>query len=250
MRLRIRTRERMARRVADLIARFSECLAEFERREEFPGPSLYFHLRTISRLRSHRDANSVLEDERYFEYLYATLTSWGLHRMGPGNAKLTDFDLFSKSARELFGRVSELFGRSILNVSELFGRSILNLSDREAHEAATVIGEAIGCQTGLTKSKTVLVANSKAIHHFLPDLVPPVDRAYTLKFFFERVDAPGSAAETFKTLFPCFVKVAAEREESIRAAVAKSASLGGPGAWNSGHAKVLDNALIGWMRLR
>jgi len=232
------TREHIAQRVADLAARFSECLAQFQRGEAFPGPSLYFHLRTISRLQSHRDANGVLEDEQYFEYLYATLTSWGLHRMGPGNAKLMDFSVFMESARELFKRVSGFFGRSILS-----------LDDHEVGEAAAVIGDAIGRQTGLTKAESVLVANSKAVHHFLPDLVPPIDRAHTLMFFFQRKNPPGSAKETFEIVFPHFVKIGKSTSRLIREAVAKCASAQGPTGWNSGHAKVMDNALIGWVRL-
>lgn len=35
------------------------------------------------------------------------------------------------------------------------------------------------------ESNARLVGNSKALHHLLPELVPPVDRQYTVKFFTE-----------------------------------------------------------------
>ena len=31
-----------------------------------------------------------------------------------------------------------------------------------------------------------IVANSKALHHLLPALVPPIDREYTFRFFYDR----------------------------------------------------------------
>ncbi len=238
MKLQLQTRERMARRVADLSARFRECLARFGGGEEFGGPSLHFHLRAISRLRSHTDADRALDDEQYFEYVYAALTSWGLHRMGPGNAKLTDFSGFRQSAGELFRRASRFFGRSVLD-----------LDDHEVGEVAAVIGDAIGRQRGLTKAESVLVANAKAMHHFLPDLVPPIDHAYTLMFFFQRTTLPGPASETFEMLFPRFAEIGKSAGTLIREAVTRSSSPAGPCGWNSGHAKVVDNALIGWMRL-
>jgi len=65
----------------DLIANFDESLAAFETRTLFTGPSVYFHRKTRRML----DAGSVaecLESESFLETLYATLTPWGLHRMG------------------------------------------------------------------------------------------------------------------------------------------------------------------------
>jgi hypothetical protein len=35
----------------------------------------------------------------------------------------------------------------------------------------------------VSESGATVVANSKALHHLLPRLVPPVDRQYTLRFF-------------------------------------------------------------------
>ena len=51
------------------------------------APSVYFHSRTLERLKTI-GLSKALEDTYFFEYLYATLTSWGMHRMGPKGAKL------------------------------------------------------------------------------------------------------------------------------------------------------------------
>jgi hypothetical protein len=36
---------------------------------------------------------------------------------------------------------------------------------------------------GIVENEAKLVSGSKALHHLLPDLVVPMDRAYTQKFF-------------------------------------------------------------------
>jgi hypothetical protein len=35
----------------------------------------------------------------------------------------------------------------------------------------------------VSTSRTQIVAGSKFLHHVLPDLVPPIDRRYTFRFF-------------------------------------------------------------------
>jgi hypothetical protein len=237
MRLQKATVERQRQRVQDLSARFQECHEAFLTSELFSGPSLHFHRRTIGRLRSHATARAVFDDDQYFECLYATLTAWGLHRMGPGNAKLTDFQTFKANSRSLFE-----------GLASFFGRSILTLTDQGVTEVCAAVGRAIEDQTGLTRAKSVLVANTKAVHHFLPDLVPPIDRSYTLWFFFERTDAPGPAKDVFGCIFERFTEIARQHASFICNVAADAPSAPSAGAWDSGHAKVLDNALVGWVR--
>jgi len=40
---------------------------------------------------------NIINDERFIEYIYATLASWGMHRMGPGSSKMEDYDKFKFS---------------------------------------------------------------------------------------------------------------------------------------------------------
>ncbi len=52
--------------------------------KEFGGPSIYFHVQAIAEQGSH-----FLSD-RHIEMIYATLASWGMHRMGdPEETKVT-----------------------------------------------------------------------------------------------------------------------------------------------------------------
>jgi hypothetical protein len=61
--------------------------------ETFGGPSLHFHLKSL-------DAARAQDFERFAEYVYAVLASWGMHRMGPGrveNARVRRFSRFVAS---------------------------------------------------------------------------------------------------------------------------------------------------------
>ena len=63
----------------------------YERFVKFGGPCVYFHNACL------REASAAFLSERHIELLYATLTAWGMHRMGPGKAKLTEWERFSDS---------------------------------------------------------------------------------------------------------------------------------------------------------
>ena len=67
----------------------------------FAGPSLHFHLRSLDAVRTN-------DFERAVEYGYATLTSWGMHRMGPGGSKLREFGKFRDSLRIVWPVVLQL----------------------------------------------------------------------------------------------------------------------------------------------
>jgi hypothetical protein len=63
----------------------------YELFDKFGGPCRYFHDEC---LRASRDE---FLSERHIEMLYATLTAWGMHRMGIGKTKLTEWRRFRDS---------------------------------------------------------------------------------------------------------------------------------------------------------
>jgi hypothetical protein len=73
---------RMQERVDLLIEHFDEYVEVFNQRNLFTGPSIHFHNKTLEIFRRHNKPSEVLLDDLFFDYLYATLTSWGLHRRG------------------------------------------------------------------------------------------------------------------------------------------------------------------------
>jgi hypothetical protein len=135
---------------------------------EFGGPSVYFHVQAITQQRCD------FMSERHFEMIYATLASWGMHRMGDPDetkAKMAEFDAFKESLfsqrttlsefRELRmdGCTEKEYSAHIENLRKVYSSLIVSISD------------------------STLVAHSKTLAHILPDLVPPIDRQYTIRFF-------------------------------------------------------------------
>ena len=143
--------------------------------KNFEGPSVYFHQKAIECARNDKEFLGV----RHMEYIYATLVSWGMHRMGPKGAKMPAFK------PTFIGEPN--FSDSILKYEKFFRRwkgvSIETISQTEfedfLRELTTVCFE-----IQATTLDSRLVSSSKTLAHILPDLVPPIDRQYTLQFFY------------------------------------------------------------------
>jgi hypothetical protein len=98
----------------------------------------------------------ALGDNAYFDYLYATLASWGLHRMGPGNTKLNDI---AQLRAGFHAQASNIEQVQELRIERLVPSSVPGVA-KNALEIMANFNVGIG--------QTPLVANSKALHHLLP----------------------------------------------------------------------------------
>lgn len=228
MTLRPDTIRRIEERITELIEDFDGCCDAFDQANLFTGPSAYFHSKTLALLRQHKSAGDALLDRAFLESLYATLTAWGMHRMGPGGAKLVEFPLFSDSFRRLEQPIRKL---SVLVLADLPMEEVQSVSEQVW---AVISGLNIGC--GLTK----IVAGSKALHHVLPELVPPMDREYTLRFFFNHKSLNQGDAVTFREMFPRFHRIAVECRGQIQSRIGRG--------MNTSPTKVIDNAIVGFVR--
>ena len=118
-------RKRMEARVDELIERVEECLNKFDEANVFTGPSVFFHVETLRQRRSHASLRTAIIDRSLLVSIYATLTSWGMHRMGPGGAKLVAFDLFAGSIGQQEERLLPL---EALRLEDLNGRAVAEVS--------------------------------------------------------------------------------------------------------------------------
>lgn len=220
-------RSRYEKRSDDLIATFEECLDAFEADSRFSGPSWYFHDKVIC-ARQQRGLSAVLRDDTWFELLYATLTAWGMHRMGPGGAKLRDLD--------------EIRASILAHTAEIESLASLGITRLERGEARVVAHSLWDLVESLkvSASSARIVANSKTLHHLLPDLVPPIDRQYTFRFFYGRSMLSVPEREAFLESYKQMCVVARKTAAIILARI--------DGRWNSSESKVVDNAIIGYMR--
>ena len=188
-----RSRQRWpaAQLLADLDREFEKSIAACTKRTIFTGPSVHFYERTVRMVREAASLRDLARSEMFCDYVYATLTAWGMHRMGERvAAKLTAFPTFQAALCSLLKEVDDLRGMSVCDLTE---EDTVAVTSRLAKLAET---------TGITASNAPLVANTKTLHFLLPDLVPPIDRTYTCRFFFGRMQPPGSAAEVFRRVYP------------------------------------------------
>jgi hypothetical protein len=86
---------------------------------------------------------------------------------------------------------------------------------------------------------------SKALHHVLPDLIPPIDRQYTWRFFTGQTTYLPKRDEqaAFRNWFPRFADIASRKQEAITDAIRRG------GFMATGVAKVVDNAIMGFMQM-
>jgi hypothetical protein len=222
---------RLAERVEELIASFADCVATFEASEAFPGPSLYFHLRAIERRRQHETVRSLLADTQFLEYAYAVLPAWGMHRMGAQAAKVADFDPIVTALRQVTPALQELWPLRIMMLSP----------EAAGEAAATAWG--IIAHIKVSTSRTQIVAGSKMLHHLLPDLIPPIDRQYTCSFFTGQKMVPSDQA-AFLNWFPRLAEIGTRCQGPIHDAISRG------GFMATGEAKVIDNAIMGFMQQR
>ncbi|MBI3812436.1 MAG: hypothetical protein HY283_09580 [Nitrospirae bacterium] len=133
----------------------------------FGGPCVYFHLECLR-------AGETFLSERHIEMLYATLTAWGMHRMGDSEktkTKLKDWKRFRASLIDQATPLQKFRCYHMLEMSETeYSDEVLRL--RPYYEALD-----------LSESDATIVVNSKALHHLFPDFIPPIDRQYTIRFF-------------------------------------------------------------------
>lgn len=203
-------------------------IERFESEPGRPGPSLYFHNRAISVRRQHRSATSLLRDDTFIEYVYAVLPSWGMHRMGDQKAKVCEFEPFAEALRRHSPQLDELWDLRISELDPL----------RTQEVAESIWGIIADLQ--VSRSKTQIVAGSKTLHHVLPDLVPPIDRQYTFRFFTGRKYVRNDKV-SFLEWYPHFVEIAHRARGQIIKAIERG------GFMATGEAKVVDNAIIAFM---
>ena len=156
------------KRLDGLVAEFDDCVDEYDRSVPFTRVGQYeLHRRTIDRRLALGSVVAAVYDDDFTESLYLTLQSWGIGRR---RSYLVPLDTFRK---RLQGSVDELADLDELALEDpaLEARLVAQRLDRLITELRVVDNEA------------QIVAGTKTLHHLLPDLVPPMDRAYTGAFF-------------------------------------------------------------------
>lgn len=138
--------------------------------KEFGGPSIHFHVQSI------REQETNFLSDRHIEMIYATLASWGMHRMGdPADtkAKMVDFFDFKQS---IVSQRREL--------QEFVPLRMESCTQEQYEEYFNKLKD-IYCALKVSISDATIVSHSKTLAHILPNLILPIDRQYTIRFFTE-----------------------------------------------------------------
>lgn len=146
-------------KVADIINNAEKYHNVYYSADVFSGPSLYFHKQALEKINNPNF-------ELYLEYIYATLASWGMHRMGKSGSKMQKFHVFKESIESLKDNLN--------NAREIDYKNVTN-------ENWVLIKE-IFFSIKIMLSKTSIVGNSKVMAHLIPNIIAPIDREYTLKY--------------------------------------------------------------------
>ncbi len=210
-------------KVKDILVNAEKYHHAYYKVEIFHGPSLYFHQRALGTRHEPRSLT-------HLEYVYATLSSWGMHRMGKGGSKMQSFVTFRRSIEPLLGRISEA---QRFDLQEMNSQKWALL--KEIFQSINVMA-----------SGTSLVGNSKVMHHMLPNIVPPIDREYTLRYLRGNTNIKNDLDHEWELMKGIisyfFTPIASDKEFEQKAGkwMAKSSEY----PWDTSILKIVDNLVI------
>jgi hypothetical protein len=206
-----------------LIREFPRYLELFARNPPFRRRGQWeYHAETIQRRRELGSAIKAIYDDEFLAALYKTLQAWGI---GIRASKLKCFEDFVTALRAKSSDIAALEDKAIddpqLNVTET-GQQLWRLID----------------SLGIVFNNTRIVSGSEALHHLLPELMVPIDRAYTQRFFcWQTQTFQYEQRACFEQAFAAFAQISRRTNP---------AQYVGDG-WHSSRTKIIDNAIIGFI---
>jgi len=179
------------------------------------------HRRTLQLRRELGSIDAAIDDEPFVEMLYRTIQHWGIGRRGSHIVPLPTFHASLVTHRPALAELDSLS---------------IEADGYDAESVANAIDHLVA-NLSIVENKARIVAGTKTLHHLLPDLVPPMDRAWTGTFFgWTSSDPQNNQTKIFVRSFIAFAEVAR---------AARPSRLVGDG-WRTCSTKVLDNAVIGY----
>ncbi len=223
--------------------------------ETFGGPSAYFYFKVVDTVKkTEYDTEkyiSLFSNEYFMECLYATLASWGMHRMDK-YTRMAEFEDFKRSIvsnKKNFVKLLEI----------VRGKKFQEINLDEIKDILLLIfnGLIVMAKRENNETPPKLVANSKIMHFLLPDTVPPIDRGNVLFFLYSRwKKSKSKKSEKWQKSIPnvnkneegnLYFKVL-RQFQLISSELKLSRKDLGNNKWNTSIPKLVDNAIIGYVR--
>ena len=209
--------------------------------KDFGGPSIFFHIQAI------KEQKLDFLSDRHLEMIYATLASWGMHKMGNPDftrAKLVDFSDFKNSI--------------LAYKDQLQLMTSLSMVCCDADEYSGYIDQlkAVYYNLKVSISEATIVSNSKTLAHILPNLIPPIDRQYTIRFFtqknknffsnsggFKNVSLPQGIENQFHDFksYCCMIKGLLDKCDNTMFVIHEE-------SFNTSYPKIMDNLIMAFVK--
>jgi hypothetical protein len=213
----------LQQRVGKLISGFGYYVREFDRRTPLTGEKLAAHRACIDRRRQAADVQAAVQDQQFVLSLRRVLNAWSIGRRASVLAADEQFLLALQAAAPELAELESL----TIDAAES--------PDGLAKQLWLVIDS-----LGVVENHAKIVAGTKTLHHLLPELVMPMDRSYTGRFF-------GMGGHEWQnSVYQRRAFCAMYRHfQLIAHRVLPQEYVTGTG-WRTGRAKLLDNAIIGF----
>jgi hypothetical protein len=211
-------------RTTRLSGAFGHYVRVYDERVPFTGEQLAAHRECIRLRREAGSVRAAVDDERFEEALLRTLRAWGI---GIRASRLVPARDFTAALHAALPRLEDL------EQFVIDGALPSDIVDRLWSVVSSL---------GIVQNSAKIVAGTKALHHLLPDLIVPMDRAWTGAFFrfhLPEWQDPASQRRIFGLAYAQFAQIA--RQVQLGQYVT---GLG----WRTSRTKVIDNAVIGFCK--
>lgn len=161
----------------------------------------------------------------FIELAYTTLVAWNMNQRG---AKLSDYSIFEKS---LIDHESTIRSLGQFRIEEVGDSLDFMKKLKFLYENLELVAE----------GKPKLVTFSKTLHFFLPNLVMPIDRSYTLYYFYKNTNVPKGDDRQFEIYFDIF-------DQFKQLTTTYDFSIHIDGNWHRNIPKIIDNLIIAFIQ--
>jgi hypothetical protein len=218
------SRTEVPNRIRRFCSDFDSYVAAFDRHPPFKAGQLAIHQRVIALRRQLGSAERAIASDVFLQQLRHLLEVWGMASRG---ARLAELDRFQASIRRKAEDICRLEPFTIAAPEATFTSILPHIS-------------AIIQTLDINDNHTKVVVGSKALHHLLPDLIPPIDRAYTGRFFaWPKSYFQARQAEILREgLTVCNQLACACHPDRLVGA-----------GWRTSATKILDNAIVAYCRV-
>jgi hypothetical protein len=215
----------IGKRIDKLASAFGHYVHVHDEQVPFTGEQLAAHRACIALRQRAGSVCAAVRDEQFVQALRRTLRAWGI---GVRASRLVSDHDFTAALYAALPSLEDLepFAIDSGDLPEDITRRLWLLID----------------SLGVVENKAKIVAGTKTLHHLLPDLVVPMDRAWTGTFFqfhLPEWQDPDSQRRIFRLAYTQFAAVAGR--------VQPGQYVTGQG-WRTSRSKVIDNALIGYCK--